>query len=194
MNKCLIDLGFLSPGGSVFSEAVLGGLTAGLLTVIATLLGFYHQRKHFKQKKNNLTENLLKAIHSEIKSIWNGYYENIGQKIEKLNDDIPFLIHYPMAKNFFTIYDGNSSSIGALADSNLRDMIIRTYVTSKCMIDLLHRNNDLLSQYNKAKEIGNSDNEFRELVAHAKLLKQNHADTKKSILELEKRLGKIDDD
>ena len=50
-------------------------------------------------------------------------------------------------------------------------MIINAYVISKCMIDLLHHNNDLLQLYQKAEtaDTGTDDAE-KALMAHAKLL------------------------
>ncbi len=56
------------------------------------------------------------------------------------------------------------------------------------MIDLLHRNNDLLQLYQKA-ETGTDDSE-KALVAHAKVLKENHANTKQAIAELQEKLEK----
>ena len=46
----------------------------------------------------------LCVIQNEITIIWASYYENFGEKIENLGEEQPFLIHYPMGKNFFTIY------------------------------------------------------------------------------------------
>ena len=59
------------------------------------------------------------------------------------------------------------------------------------MIDLLHRNNDLLQLYQKAEtaETGTDDAE-KALVAHAKVLKENHANTKQAITELQEKLEK----
>ena len=175
-------------------DAVIGGIIGGLFTLVATMIGFWNQQRLAKQKQKRLAENLLRAIYSEIRSIWSGYYENIGQKIENLGEDDPFLVHYPMSKHFFTIYDGNSSSIGSLSDSKLRGMIITAYVLSKCMIDLLHRNNDLLQLYQETKATGgvgkSTDESEKALVAHAKLLMENHKNTKQAIYELEQELRK----
>ena len=166
--------------------AIVAGVIGSALTIIALLVSLSRQRKAAEQKEKGLVENLLRAIHSEITIIWDGYYENVGKEIEKLGENQPFPIHYPMGKNFFTIYDGNASSIGYLADDELRKMIINTYVISKCMIDLLHRNNDLLQLYQK---IGKSvDEPEKAIVEHAKILKENHANTKQAISELKDKL------
>ena len=174
--------------------AIVAGVIGSALTIVAMLVSLSRQQQAAEQKEKGLIENLLRSIQSEITIIWAGYYENVGEKIEKLGEDQPFLIHYPMGKNFFTIYDSNASSIGYLADSELRKMIINTYVTSKCMIDLLHRNNDLLQLYQKAEttETGTADAE-KALVTHAKVLKENHANTKQAITELQEKLEKVID-
>ena len=64
------------------------------------------------------------AIQSEITIIWAGYYENAGTEIEKLGKNQPFLVHYPIGKNFSTIYSNNASSIGHLDDSELRKIML----------------------------------------------------------------------
>ena len=166
--------------------AIVAGVIGSALTIVTLLVSLSRQRKAAEQKEQGLVENLLRAIHSEITIIWDGYYENVGQEIEKLGEDQPFPIHYPMGKNFFTIYDGNASSIGFLADDELRKMIINTYVISKCMIDLLHRNNDLLQLHQKTEK--SADDPEKTLVEHAKLLKENHANTKQAITELKDKL------
>ena len=62
------------------------------------------------------------------------------------------------------------------------------------MINSLHRNNDLLQLYQKA-EIAKTgmDDEEKALVAHAKVLKENHANTKQAIAELQEKLKKAID-
>ena len=171
--------------------AIVAGVVGSALTIIAMLLSLSRQQKSAEQKERGRFNSLLQAIQSEITIIWSGYYENVGKEIERLGEDQPFLIHYPMGKNFFTIYDNNASLIGYLEDSELRNMIINAYVISKCMIDLLHRNNDLLKLYQKAEaaETGTDDAE-KALVAYAELLKENHANTKQAIAELQGETGK----
>ena len=62
------------------------------------------------------------------------------------------------------------------------------------MIDLLHRNNDLLPPYHKPSTTEtDTDNAEKALVAHAKVLKENHANTKQAIAELQKKLEKAID-
>ena len=171
--------------------AIVAGVVGSALTIIAMLLSLSRQQKSAEQKERGRFNSLLQAIQSEITIIWSGYYENVGKEIERLGEDQLFLIHYPMGKNFFTIYDNNASLIGYLEDSELRNMIINAYVISKCTIDLLHHNNDLLPPYPKAEtaETGINDAE-QALVAHAKVLKENHANTKQAIAELKEKLAK----
>ena len=171
--------------------AIVAGVVGSALTIIAMLLSLSRQQKAAEQKERGRFNSLLQAIQSELTIIWTGYYENVGKEIEKLSEDQPFLIHYPMGKNFFTVYDSNASLIGYLEDGELRNMIINAYVISKCMIDLLHRNNDLLQLYQKAEvaETGMNDAE-KALAVHAELLKENHANIEQAITELQKKLAK----
>ncbi|AVR01569.1 hypothetical protein [Pluralibacter gergoviae] len=171
--------------------AVVGGAIAGYYSFKATKEAHENQKRIADENEKNIITSLLQSIHDEIETIFDNYHENMGVRLESLEDNTPLLFYYPLVSDFFTIYNGNAFLLGRIKDNDLRKSIIKTYTLAKGLIDSYRMNNDLLQKYehwegiyaetqlqiHKDKAIA----QYGSLIAYAKVLKSQHINLKENV-------------
>lgn len=171
--------------------AVVGGAIAGYYSFKATKEAHENQKKISDDNEKNIITSLLQSIHDEIETIFDNYHENMGAKLESLEDNTPLLFYYPLVSDFFSVYNGNTFLLGRIKDNDLRKSIIKTYTLAKGLVDSYRMNNDLLQKYehwdgvyaetqlqvHKDKAIA----QYGALITYAKTLKLQHANLKENV-------------
>lgn len=171
--------------------AIIGGLIAGYYSSRATKTAHQNQKELADENEAHIIRSLLQAIHDELETVFDNYQENMGHRIESLNDGGAILFYYPLVSDFFSVYNGNTFLLGRIKDNDLRKNIIKTYTLGKGMIDSFRMNNDLLQKYEHWDAVYSETKlqvhldkavaKHQELVEYAKALKQQHFTLKENI-------------
>ena len=186
--------------GSAIIGAIVGGLITGYFALEATKRSYKNQKLQAEEKESNLIKSLLQAIHDEIETVYERYQDTMGATLESIGDDEPLLFYYPLASDYFSVYNGNTFLIGRIQDNDLRKQIIRTYTLSKGMADGFLMNNDLVRKYEYANKIfeetrqeihnRHAEENYISIVKYTKKLKQDHLVLKEEITNLLRALRK----
>lgn len=186
--------------GSAITGAIVGGLIAGYFALVTTKQSFKEQRARADENESKLIKSLLQAIHDEIETIYDRYQEEMGSRLESLDEGEALVFYYPLVSDFFTIYNGNSFLIGRIQDNDLRKQIIKTYTLSKGMVDSFRLNNDLVQKFEFSQkvfeetlqEIHNQQMtaNYNALSEYAKTLKRTHMSLKQEVATLLRILRK----
>lgn len=131
---------------STIVAAIVGGFIAGICSLKATKLAHKHQIEISDRNETNLEISLLQAIHDELETVYNRYYETMGKEIEALAKNQPLNFYYPLVSDFFSVYHGNSFLIGRIKDPKIRKAIIKTYTVAKGLVDSFRLNNDIVQK------------------------------------------------
>ena len=117
-------------------SALIGGFIAGFLTVLAQDKAIRAQRQAVQDAEAREVSGILKAIEEELSDVY-GWYIDWLEKTLKDRPQQPLNIT-PSHQNPFTIFDANAAAIGKIADPELRQMIIRSYIRAKTLLDLVN--------------------------------------------------------
>jgi len=115
---------------------------AALLIAIAipAIQRIFDRRKEIEQERNRI-KGYLEAIRTEINVAWKQYNDRIGFSLEHLEENLPFLMVFPIYSDFFSVYHGNSEAITHLPTRRLREQIVKTYMLAKGQLDSFQYNN-----------------------------------------------------
>ncbi len=181
-------------------SGLAGGCIAGFFSILAVRIAHKNDLEKEKENQENIISGLLQALHDEIETLWARYFETIGEKLEALEENQPFLFYYPVFQDYFTVYTGNSYLIGQIKDNDSRKAIVTTYTKAKGFVDSFRHNNDLLQKREHwtivFAETDNPKHEtiasayLQSLVLYAKALKDAHKDLKINIDSLLRSLRK----
>ncbi|MGP1204240.1 MULTISPECIES: hypothetical protein [Serratia] len=173
------------------SGAVVGGAIAGHYSFKATKDAHENQKRIADENERNIITSLLQSIHDEIETVFDNYHENMGVKLESLEENTPLLFYYPLVSDFFPVYNGNTFLLGRIKDNDLRKSIIKTYTLAKGLIDSYRMNNDLLQKYEHWDGVYSETQlqvhkdkaivQYGALIAYAKALKLQHFKLKENV-------------
>lgn len=183
-----------------FLSALLGAIVGGLMTAWAsdraTKITYNNTNKIAQKQQLGKIVCLLEAISTEMASLWELHQESVGHVIESTNDDTPIEIWSSSTQDYFAVYHGNTSSIGEIENSELRQLIIQGYAIAMGLTDALNHYYIIKLKYqSKFKEFEKSitpimkgdenfqykidkqhlDAEYEELVYYSKQIKTDHA-------------------
>lgn len=134
---------FLAAHGFPWSQAIIslvsaliGGFIAGLLTVLAQDKAVRAQRQAVLDAEAREVSGILKAIEEELSDV-DGWFIDWLEKTLRDRPQQPIYVT-PIHQNPFTIFDANAAAIGKIADPELRQMIIRSYIRAKTLLDLVN--------------------------------------------------------
>lgn len=180
--------------------AVIGGILTGVFSILAVNKTEKHHRDARTENDAKVLKGLLQALHDEIDSIYERYQENMGARIEALQEGTPLLIYYPIINDFFTVYNANAFLIGRIENNDLRKSLVRTYVLAKGLVDSFRMNNELVSKFEHWHTLAeetksqlhqkNAQAQYNVLAEYAKQIKKSHVEVKKSVSELMRMLHK----
>ena len=136
-------LPFLAAHGFPWSQAIIslvsaliGGFIAGFLTVMAQDKAIRAQRQTVQDAEAREVSGILKAIEEELSDVY-GWYIDWLEKTLKDRPQQPLNIT-PSHQNPFTIFDANAAAIGKIADPELRQLIVRSYIRTKTLLDVVN--------------------------------------------------------
>lgn len=131
---------------STVVATIAGGFIAGICSLKATKLAHKHQIEISDKNETNLEMSLLQAIHDELETVYNRYYETMGKEVKELPENEPLNFYYPLVSDYFSVYHGNSFLIGKIKDAKIRKAIIKTYTVAKGLVDSFRLNNDIVQK------------------------------------------------
>ena len=136
-------LPFLAAHGFPWSQALIslvsaliGGFIAGFLTVLAQDKAIRAQRQAVQDAETREVSGILKAIEEELSDV-DGWFIDWLEKALKDRPQQPLDVT-PTRQNPFTIFDANAAAIGKIADPELRQLIVRSYIRAKTLLDLVN--------------------------------------------------------
>ena len=183
-------------------SAWLGAKVGGRETRKATIEGIERSHQKELERKDKIKSDKMQAfyqsIYTEIKTIWEAYMSKLGRDIENLKDEEPLDSYYPLTENEFPIYMSNLHLIGDIADSKIRELIVRTYAKGRGIVDSIRMNNQILREYTtwdwyaaeSCIEIHGSraKAEKKRLIEYAQVIKKQHFEIKPDVVILLQKL------
>jgi len=171
--------------------AIAGGVITGYFSSKATKVAHANQKEIALENENQIIRSLMQALHDELETIFDNYQENMGNRLESLDDGKPLFFYYPLVSDFFNVYNGNTFLLGRIKDNDLRKSIIKTYTLGKGMVDSYRMNNDLVQKFEHWDSVyAETQSKFylekaraqqQGLIEYARVLKQQHATLKQNV-------------
>ena len=190
--------------GESLMSGFVGAVIGGVITGGFTLYGIWRSEKFARSSSSaneaELVTALLQAIHDELEVVFDRYRAQAAPLVEALGDNEPFLVYFPIASDYFTVFNGNAHLIGRVRDHDLRRSIVRTYVVSKGLVDSFRMNNHMLMEYERAHELAAATQlpadlatrtaKLEGLVKYGSALKKDHYEATRERDELFRRFHK----
>lgn len=101
---------------------------------LAALLTLYvHETMQKKQRQIDAAR-LAGALRAELSSLEQRYKESVGIALEEAQEWSHFLVTWPIASDYFTVFTQNAGRLGLLEPQDA-EAVVRTYVMAKGHID-----------------------------------------------------------
>jgi len=175
--------------------AVIGGCIAGGFSIFAVYQTNKHNQERLERKEAKELQGLIQALHTEIKSVFEHYQVTVGEDVECcINHEMPLEFYFPISSDYFTVYNENASLIGRIQNDELRQLLVKTYVKAKSLIDSFKMNNEQLAKYEQlCALVSETKNEFynqkttehqKTLIAYSAKIKALHVEVGKHVKDL----------
>jgi len=161
-------------------------------TLLGVWLGHYLFSKREETKDQRQTLASLKAIQTEIRTIWIAYMKGPGQKIEERISAVGKkpLGRFPTVPDFFfTVYSNNAQVLGKLGDDQLTEAIIFAYQRMIGLFGAIGLNNEFHKESTVTEEAFSMVSGPTRLNALADELEERHQQIKP---EMEKLFDQIE--
>lgn len=179
--------------------ALVGALVGGLCAIYGAYVTHRNNLKEYSLKEKGEIDNFLRAIHTEIATVWERYEKTYKPHVDSLKDGEYLNEEYPITQDYFTVYNNNTNLLGKLEDSDLRRSVVVVYTQAKALIDSLLCNNESLRKYNIAsfeqsrEQASIHDAHMlaykKELLEYAPAVKQQSIELEKNVRSLLNRLS-----
>jgi hypothetical protein len=177
--------------------ALAGALLGGYYTRGVARQSFENQMAQQRAEQERIIAGVLQALYEELGALWEVYMREVGQKLEELAENQIFGYTVPLTQqDYFTIFNNNSAYIGHIPDPELRQLIVRTYMRAKGVLDSLRMHNQLNDDFEQVQRLAlNAPFAYGNLLKYTNKLKENHCDTKAlvetTMAKIETRLGTL---
>lgn len=132
--------------------ALLSSILGGSFTLFGQLFSFQLQKKtKIRQDKDELNS-LLKSFYVEIETLYERYIENFGHFIEGENISNGVTARFIATQDYMTVFNNNAHQIGKIKNDPLRKQILKTYISTKSLLDTYETNNQLLRAIDQLEE------------------------------------------
>jgi hypothetical protein len=178
--------------------AIIGGVIAARATSIATRKANEHSLSLQESNQKAAIHGVLLGLRAEIETLWEIYSAEFGSALEELKEGEPFLYHYPLHQNYFTVYESNAALFGQIPDDKLRKTIITTYLRGRGLIDSHLYNNHLIEGHLRLQRLREETNNpvfdiqinvaMEELKAYARFLKEIYGELKPLVTDLTRQI------
>ena len=176
--------------------AIIGGYIGARATKTATIRGaelaWENEHKRQAEAERAAVRGFLLAIRTEVETIWQGYVQEVAEKIESLQPGQPLRFIYRLRQKYFTVYESNCHLLVQVPDDELRQAIVQTYVTAKGLIDSHLVNNDLNDKYDSFVETNQRTVALEQLRAFAPEMRNAYELTKASVGRLIQLMDRSD--
>lgn len=152
-----IILGAILGAIVTFDKLITKNPTAAIVlaTIVAAIVGafmtFVAQWFSDNRRQKQRIEGFYRAIHGELKEVWNLYNQEVGARWKEFGRDGRDVFQYNLSltQDYFTVYSSNADIIGQIpkSDLKLRTKIVETYTLLKVLIDYYKQNNRLLDEH-----------------------------------------------
>ena len=172
------------PYDTIHLSSLVSAIIGGLFVLIGGWLTHRHASKRDEVRRQNEVQGVLQAVAVELTVIWKRYMEVVGGDLEKLPNTSPWMVHWDVYHDYFTVFDSNAGRIGQIEEPCLRRAIVKTYVLAKALVDSYKINNNFLGRWEQANSnwrlTGKRDDaklaheRHEELITYAPKLKYTH--------------------
>ena len=133
-------------------SGLIGGITGALITGFFTVFAVNEQHRNIKEledkKEKNLIDSSIKAMQTELETLWKIYEQRIGIDIRSTSSNNGINFIFPIQLDYFTVYNTNARLIGKFEPPIIRRKLIETYTDAKGLIDSLLLNNQMCISFN----------------------------------------------
>ena len=130
--------------------SVIGGLIGGYMAILASRQSakdaFFYSLQLQERTQVETVKGVILALQAEIKTLLEIYETEFKEEIEALEEDKEFDSFYPVTQNYFILYEQNARYVGLIPDDELRDLIIKTYLRGRTILDTHQFNNEMLAE------------------------------------------------
>lgn len=129
----------------------LGALVGGACSIIGVA---WQQRRAASEQRDREKRHLkavVQSLHDELETVRELYMQTIGARISTLGDGQPFSVLWPVAHDYFTVFQANAALLGHLEDHGLRKGLIVAYNNARALIDSCRLNNAFVEQFENAQ-------------------------------------------
>ena len=129
--------------------SLIGTVIGGLISAATSFL--VAQKTHsnnfviLQEKEEMETKATIKAIISELKALREVFENEFLPKLENSKEYLGY--SYPLGADYFTIFNSNTSKIGKIKNDELRECIVKLYMTAKVFLDCIRTNNEVLEDF-----------------------------------------------
>lgn len=198
----ILDYTVIFIAGITFASAIVGALVGGYLSYKAILRSvILAHEKDLERQENAKKERLqwlYQAILTEIQTLWECYEEGVGNALKRAETAQAIRMIFPLGEERFTVYESNSELIGSIPDSELRKLIVTTYIRLRGIIDCCRLNNELVAKLRQFEETyagtGNpiykklAEAQKEDMGKYTKSLKKENSEAKECMLKLVSKL------
>ena len=126
--------------------ALIGGCIAGYFTLLGVSRTYENDVKRQNKIEAVRLQGFYRAALTEIETLWTRYQETMGHVVESLTTGNPLAYYYPVTQDYFTVFRSNADLIGRIPDRKLREILVKTYIGAKSLIDSYKMNNDIVAK------------------------------------------------
>ena len=159
-NIDIVIIQIMVPAIAAIVGGYIGGHIGGISTLKATEQANTHHREMEEKKEKDLIRSFLKAINSEMQSVFLFYKENAQNSIRSekkcllsTQGEKSYIYDFFFApENLFTLYENNADLIGRIPEDQVRNQIVHIYTYAKIMITMLKEYTALHNLFNQYED------------------------------------------
>ncbi|MBI3398407.1 MAG: hypothetical protein HY026_04140 [Deltaproteobacteria bacterium] len=180
------------------------GLPALLGVIVGASITYLYNMSLEQRKAQRERVNLAKLLLADIETLWDRYYQVLGNFIEGYEDlETPPTLTCPLNQNYFVIFDSNATKIG-MFEPEAANKVVRLYTLAKTYLDTIRGYEERIKEYKKWNDIKKTPNNnqgfvvddnlkqiFSELQITFQIIKQEHDGLKGLLAEVKEALKNI---
>jgi hypothetical protein len=146
-----------SPLWGIYTSSLLSSAVGGFIAAVAAIRAVNKTAKLARlagvEREDRDVRNLLAALQTELESVWELYMHQFGGALagHDFKKAPTFELILPISSDYFLIYHSNTNKIGAIQDTGLRQLIVKTYIQLEGLVDSIRYHNGLLGDFKEVR-------------------------------------------
>lgn len=141
-----VDISLGSGVGDLASAAIGfgGALVGGAFTLAGVVLQQRGEEKRRRVEEAGALRAFLKALATEMDTVWATYMVNVGSVIEAVPSDEYWDQVWESTTEYFAVYRSGAGQLGHIASDELRMSIVAAYTTAMGLLESFRTYSDLV--------------------------------------------------